>query len=538
MKHVPLFASVLLLLGMAPGAAGAHGLELAPGQLVKAPSSSSVYYIDKDLSRHAFPNAKVYMTWYADFSGVVEVSDEEISKHPLAGLVPYKAAKRLVKLQTDPRVYAVDEGGVLRWVRTEAAARALYGENWNALVDDLSDAFFPNYTMGDDIEDDGDFDSRKHRRIRAIWETLLAKRLKHVKDRASLAEELMTGGFGKNKQAVCHKTGDGGEHTIFIAKPAVPAHLGHGDTLGECAAEEPDEDDETPPVLSDAVVTNITTTSVAVEFATDEDTDATVYFSTTTPVDTETADSEGSAAAGMSHSIELTGLAPETTYHVVIEATDAAGNATLSSEMTFTTDAPDTTDPVIDSQTIDTVTETSAEVHIATDEPTTAIVYFSTTTPVDTGTALSAVSATLSASHDVELTGLAAGTTYHVLAVVTDDAGNVTTSTETSFATEAPDTTPPALVGSVTIDEIGETSAEVSFATDEPTTAKVYFSTTTPVDADTAPHADSATLAAAHSVELTGLSAETEYRVLIVLSDEAGNDTTLAEATFTTAIAP
>ena len=34
---------------------------------------------------------------------------------------------------------------------------------------------------------------------------------------------------------VCHKTGNGGEHTINIAAPAVPAHMAHGDSMGACA---------------------------------------------------------------------------------------------------------------------------------------------------------------------------------------------------------------------------------------------------------------------------------------------------------------
>ena len=35
--------------------------------------------------------------------------------------------------------------------------------------------------------------------------------------------------YGRHKVAVCHK-----HHTIFVAQPAVKAHLRHGDTLGRC----------------------------------------------------------------------------------------------------------------------------------------------------------------------------------------------------------------------------------------------------------------------------------------------------------------
>jgi hypothetical protein len=36
------------------------------------------------------------------------------------------------------------------------------------------------------------------------------------------------------KVLVCHKPDKKGGHTLSIAEPAVPAHLGHGDTLGPC----------------------------------------------------------------------------------------------------------------------------------------------------------------------------------------------------------------------------------------------------------------------------------------------------------------
>lgn len=37
-----------------------------------------------------------------------------------------------------------------------------------------------------------------------------------------------------NKVAICHCTGNGDCHTIYVAQQAVPAHLAHGDYLGPC----------------------------------------------------------------------------------------------------------------------------------------------------------------------------------------------------------------------------------------------------------------------------------------------------------------
>jgi hypothetical protein len=54
----------------------------------------------------------------------------------------------MVKIMSDPHVYAVARGGVLRWVTSEAVAARLFGSGWNKMIDDVSDAFFVNYTLG------------------------------------------------------------------------------------------------------------------------------------------------------------------------------------------------------------------------------------------------------------------------------------------------------------------------------------------------------------------------------------------------------
>ncbi|MFH2062831.1 MAG: hypothetical protein ABIJ46_01610 [bacterium] len=122
-----------------------------PNMRIKSMSDSAVYYCGVDGRRYVFPNLATHRTWYDDFAGVVELSDSQIASVPLGGNVTYRPGVRLIKIQTDPKVYAVDAGGTLRWLRTEAVAAALYGASWNRLVDDVSDALFVNYTVGDPI---------------------------------------------------------------------------------------------------------------------------------------------------------------------------------------------------------------------------------------------------------------------------------------------------------------------------------------------------------------------------------------------------
>jgi hypothetical protein len=41
-------------------------------------------------------------------------------------------------------------------------------------------------------------------------------------------------GNGQEQVTICHKPGTPAEHTIVVARPALDAHLGHGDILGAC----------------------------------------------------------------------------------------------------------------------------------------------------------------------------------------------------------------------------------------------------------------------------------------------------------------
>jgi hypothetical protein len=117
----------------------------------------SVYYRATDGTRHAFPNEKTYFTWYADFSGVVEIGASAMAALPLGHNVTYRPGVRMVKFVTDPKTYAVAKKGVLRWVASESLAASLYGSAWNTKIDDLSDAFAADYSFGPEIMSVSDF---------------------------------------------------------------------------------------------------------------------------------------------------------------------------------------------------------------------------------------------------------------------------------------------------------------------------------------------------------------------------------------------
>ncbi len=115
-------------------------------------SDSVIFFCGADGRRYPFPNAGTYASWYKDFSGVQIVSASAIAAIPLGSNVTYRPGSRLLKIQSDPKVYAVAKGGVLRWIADETVARALYGSNWTRMISDVSDTLLKNgYVIGEPI---------------------------------------------------------------------------------------------------------------------------------------------------------------------------------------------------------------------------------------------------------------------------------------------------------------------------------------------------------------------------------------------------
>ena len=243
---------------------------LPAGTVIKGENLSTLYYIGEDGKRYVFPNSNIFFSWYDDFSEVVEVPLETLYEYPLGGNARYKPGALLVKIQTDPKVYAVGHNGKLHWIKTEPIARALYGNNWNKLVDDLADSFFTNYEVGDEVDGEDGFDpiteegqtpsishnrgfkakvaarnrnqnekmcgqlegalSRLQKRLDR-WGTELTDAGADLLDKCYIPDDAPN--FGK-KMTLCHKG-----KTITIGIPAhIRTYLNEGGTLGACATDE------------------------------------------------------------------------------------------------------------------------------------------------------------------------------------------------------------------------------------------------------------------------------------------------------------
>jgi hypothetical protein len=150
-------ASVIALISATQFAIATPTLAALPaGSLVRG-SLPGVYHIGDDGKRYVFPNEKTYFSWYLDFRSVVFITDSELATIPLGGNVTYRPGTKMLKMSSDPKVYAIAEGGVLRPIASEQTAAALYGQDWNKDIDDLPESFFTNYTVGTTISSPSDF---------------------------------------------------------------------------------------------------------------------------------------------------------------------------------------------------------------------------------------------------------------------------------------------------------------------------------------------------------------------------------------------
>ncbi|HVP05113.1 MAG TPA: S8 family serine peptidase [Dehalococcoidia bacterium] len=186
--------------------------------------------------------------------------------------------------------------------------------------------------------------------------------------------------------------------------------------------------DTTPPVITNVASSNLTTSGATITWTTDEPATSRVEYGTTTSYG---AFSALDSSLVTSHSVNLSGLAPNTPYHFRVLSSDAANNPATSVDFTFTT-AADTTAPVISNVAAGNLAATSATITWTTNEPATSRVEYGLTTSYGT---LTTLDSNLITSHSVNLTGLTASTTYHYRVLSSDAANNPATSGDFTFTT-------------------------------------------------------------------------------------------------------
>ncbi len=195
--------------------------------------------------------------------------------------------------------------------------------------------------------------------------------------------------------------------------------------------------DTTAPVISNVVVSAITATSATISWTTDEAANSQVDYGLSTTYDR----TSSSAGFVTSHSITLTGLAPDTLHHFQVSSTDSSGNTADSVDLTLTTAfAGDVTPPSISSVFVSALTDTTATITWTTDEAANSQVDYGLSASYDKTSS----SAGFVTSHSITLTGLAPNTLHHFQVSSIDSSGNAALGVDLTFTTtQAIDTTAP-----------------------------------------------------------------------------------------------
>jgi hypothetical protein len=121
------------------------------GDSIKSKDSTTVYFVDTDKRRHTFPNEPTYFSYFPSFAGIKTLPLSTLAQIAIGKNVTVRPGTWLVKIQTDPKVYAVEPFGSLRYVSSVDIAINLYGTDWATRILDISPVFFVDYQVDDPL---------------------------------------------------------------------------------------------------------------------------------------------------------------------------------------------------------------------------------------------------------------------------------------------------------------------------------------------------------------------------------------------------
>ena len=278
--------------------------------------------------------------------------------------------------------------------------------------------------------------------------------------------------------------------------------------------------DVSAPIISSVASTTERTTA-SITWQTDEEANSRVIYGTTTAYGaTTTLDTTLTAI----HSVSLSSLVPGTTYHYKAISSDGSGNQATSSDYTLLTETLSLT-----GITATTPTVTTATIAWTTSDNATSQVEYSTFSDLASSTSYPTSPSDSVTSHSVSLSSLSQGTTYYYR--VNSAASGLGTTTSQIYQFTTGDTTAPT-VSSVSAGSIKDTSAVITWTTDEPANTQVQYGSSS--GSYTTSTTLNSTLTRNHSATLTGLSFQSTYYYRVLSSDGNSNATTSSESFFTT----
>ena len=288
------------------------------------------------------------------------------------------------------------------------------------------------------------------------------------------------------------------------------------------------EVDSTLPVFQTLpALEQVTHNQMVVALVTDEPTTATVEVRAG---DTVVAVAE-SLMLTSNHRVTLEGLAPEQEYQVYAFIIDAAGNGPAASVPVAaqTRRNTDTTPPrFVRGPLIQNVKPNQVTVLWETDEPAISGISYN-----KGGDHRVFRNDTFTRHHTATLSGLEGDTRYQLTVSATDEYDNGPSLSRTIefFTLDTADTDPPVLVGAVGVSGVGVDVASITFLTDEPADARIFFGET---EGALSQMVVDATPQTYHRVPLAGLRADTTYFYRVLSADVVGNEVATDIASFST----
>ena len=289
--------------------------------------------------------------------------------------------------------------------------------------------------------------------------------------------------------------------------------------------------DTTPPAISNITIQGISSNSMIVTWDTDEASTSQVMICDPAGTCTSTL---ANKSLVKNHTVTVRALKPGTKYKITVNSKDKAGNEVISTEpkeaTTLTQSSAAGGTLVISDVSTFGITEKEGTIRWTTDKPATTQVAYGETTSYGLTTPL--VSA-LSTDHQVTLSNLEPGITYHFQIKSKDANGGETTYQDKELTTM--DNTPP-VISNVSITSPSSNSFVVSWNTDERTTGKVEYGTG--VSYSLSAYDPTTTPSKTHSITISNVQAGTTYSFRIIATDGSGHVTEKEEGPKTTASTP
>ena len=272
-----------------------------------------------------------------------------------------------------------------------------------------------------------------------------------------------------------------------------------------------------PLVISDVTVAEISVTWATVTWQTNRASDSQIIYGETIFYGQETGIDPAQVT---DHSVTITGLDPDTSYHFRVRSEDGSGGIAFSVDGVFRTART----PLTVTDVVATVTMTSVEVTWETNRLADSQIEYGFDTSYGT---VSPLAPAMVLDHSVTVAGLDPGATYHYRVRSEDEFGETVFSGDHTFDAGFD----PLEMSGLAVTGIGINWAVIEWTTDRPADATSYFGLTSD-------YGDSVVagggLAEAHACTLTGLAEATVYHFRVVSQDEHGIIAASADSIFET----